>query len=93
MTAQAEVAEAVLHADQMTDYDRSHLKTYARLLDAASAGADWREVAAIVLRLDVACDEARARCIYDAHMARARWMTKVGYRDLLERPSTDGPTP
>lgn len=67
----------------LTDYDRHHLKTYLRLLDAAADGADWREAAALVLGLDVAADPERARQTHDSHLARARWMTEHGYRDLL----------
>src|SRR5882757_9214208 len=40
----------------LTGYDMAHLVTYLRLLDADAEGADWREVAAIVLELDVAKD-------------------------------------
>jgi hypothetical protein len=32
-----------------TGYDMAHLVTYLRLLDADEEGADWREMAAIVL--------------------------------------------
>ena len=76
-------------SDSVTDYDRAHLKTYARLLDAADQGADWREVARIVLELDVEYDPDHASRVHDAHLSRARWMTKVGYIDLLNRPPPD----
>ena len=36
----------------LTVYDEEHLITYLRLLDADAEGADWREVARIVLHLD-----------------------------------------
>jgi hypothetical protein len=67
----------------LTDYDRRHLKTYLRLLDAATDGADWREAATLVLGLDVAGDPVGARATHESHLARARWMTEHGYRDLL----------
>jgi len=70
-------------SDYLTDYDRQHLKLYARLLDAAAEHADWREVAALVLGLNPKGEPERARRIHDAHLARARWMTTTGYRDLL----------
>ena len=70
-------------SDQLTDYDREHLKIYARLLDAAAEHADWREVAKLVLGLDVTGEPERARHVHDAHLARARWLTTTGYRDLL----------
>ena len=70
-------------SDHLTEYDRSHLKTYLRLLDAAAEDADWREVATIVLGLDPGADAERARRVHAAHLERARWMTRTGYRDLL----------
>ena len=36
----------------LTAYDEQHLITYLRLLDADAEGADWREVAQVVLHLD-----------------------------------------
>ena len=77
------IVDAPPLSDHLTDYDRSHLKTYLRLLDAAADHADWREVAAIVLGLDPGNDPERARRVHAAHLDRARWMTEVGYRDLL----------
>ena len=68
--------------DRLTDYDHAHLQAYIRLLDAAAAGADWREAAALVLGLDVEADPPRARRIHDKHLKRARWMSKTGYRGL-----------
>lgn len=70
----------------LTDYDRRHLKTYLRLLDAAADGADWRDAAAYVLGLDVAADPDQARATHDSHLARARWMSEHGYRRLLRGP-------
>lgn len=83
MTAAPEpLAEAPPVANHVTDYDRQHLKTYLRLLDAAAEGADWREVADLVLGLDAAREPDRTWRVHAAHLERARWMTKVGYRDL-----------
>lgn len=45
----------------LTGYDMDHLVTYLRLLDADADGADWREVARIVLSLGVEKDEGRAK--------------------------------
>ena len=77
------IADAPPLSDHLTDYDRSHLKTYLRLLDAAADDADWREAATIVLGLNPATDPERAERIHTAHLERARWMTRTGYRDLL----------
>lgn len=70
-------------APTLTDYDRLHLVTYLRLLDAEAAGADPDEVARVVLRLDPATDPERARRVHASHLARARWMSENGYRHLL----------
>ena len=67
----------------VTAYDRAHLVTYMRLLDAEAAKADWREVAHLVLAIDPSQDETRARLRYDTHLSRARWLSEQGYRDLL----------
>ena len=67
----------------LTHYDHQHLVTYMRLLDAEAEGADWREVSRIVLHIDPKQEPERARCAYDSHLARAKWMTEHGYRHLL----------
>ena len=72
-------------APNVTDYDLAHTITYLRLLDSAADGADWREVARLVLELDPVDNPDRVRRIHDSHLARARWMTQQGYRDLLRR--------
>ncbi|MEQ1516447.1 MAG: DUF2285 domain-containing protein [Usitatibacteraceae bacterium] len=69
--------------DQLTDYDRAHLKLYIRLLDSAADGADWREVVRVLFEIDPDDDPERAKRIHDNHLARARWMTESGYRQLL----------
>lgn len=79
----AAFAEAPPDSDHLTDYDRQHLKTYARLLDAAAERADWREVARLVLGFDAGREPARARRAYETHLARAQWMSRTGYHDLL----------
>jgi hypothetical protein len=57
--------------------------TYLRLLDADADGADRREVAKIVLDLDVEKDPDRTKQVWESHLARAKWMTQTGYRHLL----------
>ncbi len=69
--------------EALTEYDRLHLTTYLRLLDAAAEGADPDEVARIVLRIDPDEEPERARRAHASHLARARWMTENGYRHLL----------
>ena len=60
----------------LTPYDQEHVVTYLRLLDADTDGADWREVARIVLHLDPERESARARRAFDTHLGRAKWMTR-----------------
>jgi hypothetical protein len=60
-----------------------HLITYLRLLDADAEGADWREVARIVLHLDPGGEPDRARQAFESHLSRAKWMTEHGCRQLL----------
>lgn len=68
---------------ELTDYDRSHIKLYMRLLDATSDGADWREAVEVLFGIDPRCEPERARLVHDRHLQRARWMTQTGYRLLL----------
>lgn len=68
---------------ELTDYDRAHFVTYLRLLDAEEAQASPEEVMRRVLGIDPKKERARARRAYDTHLARAHWMTKVGYHHIL----------
>jgi Uncharacterized conserved protein (DUF2285) len=67
----------------VSDYDKRHLVTYLRLLDAADEGADWREAVLIIFGIDPKADPEHAKNVYDTHLARAQWMTNSGYKDLL----------
>ncbi|MFE0018382.1 DNA -binding domain-containing protein [Mesorhizobium sp. NPDC059054] len=71
--------------EELTDYDRSHVKLYVRLLDADSEGAAWQEVASVLFGLDPAREE-RALGVYTSHLERARWMAETGYLLLLRDP-------
>jgi hypothetical protein len=77
------VADQAPESDALTDYDREHLVTYLRLLDADAEGADWTEVARIVLHIDPLQEPERARRAWGSHLARAKWMTEHGYQHLL----------
>ena len=70
-------------SDDLTDYDYRLLIVYLRLLDAEAEGADWAEVARIVLHLDPTNDPERSRAIHAAYLARARWMHEHGHYKLL----------
>ena len=69
---------------EVTDYDRAHLAVYLQLLDGDAAGAPWQDAVRLVLHLDPDADPAAARLCYDAHLARAKWMTRVGYKMLRD---------
>lgn len=85
MTSQIEhpVADEPPWSETLTDYDQSHLLTYLRLLDADQDGADWREATRLVLGRDPDPAPELARRCWETHLARARWMTRTGYRHLL----------
>jgi hypothetical protein len=68
---------------QLTAYDERHLADYLRLLDADAEGAAWQEVAALIFGIDVNAEPARARSMHESHLARAKWMTEIGYAHLL----------
>ncbi|MCK1313718.1 DUF2285 domain-containing protein [Bradyrhizobium sp. 23] len=67
----------------VTSYDEEHLVMYWRLLDAAADGADWKEVARIVLHIDPDHEPMRARAAFESHLSRARWLADHGYRHWL----------
>jgi Uncharacterized conserved protein (DUF2285) len=77
------VADIARSADTLTAYDKDHLVTYLRLLDANTQGADWTEAARIVLGMDPEHEPQLARSVWESHLERAKWMTTHGYKDLL----------
>ena len=82
-------ADAAPDGPALTVYDEEHALSYIWMLAADADGADWRDVAQIVLRIDPDHDAGRARRAYESHLARAKWMTKHGYRLLLRHVSRD----
>ena len=78
-----DVADVAPTDPVLTVYDEEHVITYLRMLDADAEGADWREVAQLVLKIDPELEHDRARRAFDTHLARAKWMTEKGYRHLL----------
>ena len=73
-----DVADVAPTDSALTAYDQQHVVTYARLLQAESEGADWREVARIVLHIDPERTPDRARNAYLSHLQRAKWVTEQG---------------
>jgi hypothetical protein len=73
-----DVADVAPNESAMTAYDEQHVITYMRLMQADSEGADWRDVARIVLHIDPESEPDRARNAYRSHLPRAKWMTEQG---------------
>ena len=84
-----DVADIAPIDPMLTAYDEQHLVTYLRLLDADAEGANWGEVAKIVLHIDPIREPERAKRAFDTHLARAKWMTEHGYRHLLRGGAPD----
>lgn len=78
-----ELADIPPQSDTITDYDRSHLPLYARLLDAETDGATLAEIARILFGINADDEPERARSIHKSHLNRAHWMSQHGYRSLL----------
>ncbi|WP_334538584.1 DUF2285 domain-containing protein [Bradyrhizobium sp. AZCC 2230] len=73
-----DVADSAPNEPALTAYDEQHVVTYIRLLQAEGEGADWREVARVVLHMDPEREPDRARSAYESHLARAKWVTEQG---------------
>jgi hypothetical protein len=69
---------------QLTDYDRQHLITYLRLLDAERDDAPWREVARVVLKLDPTAQRSCAR-----DMAKPSGARPLDSRQRLSDPAPE----
>lgn len=76
-------------SDTVTDYDLLLANHYLRLLAADEEGAPWHEAASLVLGLDCAKDHEHARSVHAAHLARAIWISRCGFMDLLTRGNFD----
>lgn len=73
-----DVADVAPNEPALTAYDEQHVVTYIRLLQAEGEGADWREVARIVLHIDPEREPDRAQSAYQSHLSRAKWVTEQG---------------
>lgn len=76
--------------DVITPYDEQHYITYLRLLDANAEDADWTEVARIVLHRDPVADRDRTYRCWRSHLERAQWLSRAGYRKILEKAVAEG---
>jgi Uncharacterized conserved protein (DUF2285). len=78
------IADDVPLSDHVTDYDRDHFVIYVRLLDAERDGASNDDMARNILGIDPTKEPDRAKRALASHLNRAHWMTKQGYKDLLQ---------
>jgi hypothetical protein len=78
-----DVADEAPRGEIVTPYDEQHFVTYLRLLDAEKAGADWQEVARIVLHRDASADDEQSYRCWKSHLDRAQWLSKTGYKTIL----------
>ncbi|PQZ47268.1 DUF2285 domain-containing protein [Ochrobactrum sp. MYb15] len=74
---------------EITAYDERHFVTYLRLLDAKAEDADWKEVARIVLHRDPQTEELRTYRCWQSHLERAQWLSREGYKRILEQAATN----
>ncbi|TPE60735.1 DUF2285 domain-containing protein [Sandaracinobacter neustonicus] len=70
-------------AEAITAYDHAHLTLYLQLLDFAQCGGDWQQGVREIFEADPTIDPERSRHVYEAHLARARWISEKGYRGLV----------
>jgi hypothetical protein len=77
----------VMRDDQITQYDRAHFLTYARILDAVRSDQIWQDAASEILDIDVAGDELGAYCVWIAHVDRAEWIVSDGLALILQNSS------
>lgn len=82
MAKQDVVADEPPWADEVTQYDEVHMVHYLRLLDAEAEGADWHEVARIILQREPDTDAAGAKRCWESHLRRARWVAALRFRQL-----------
>ena len=80
-----DVEDSAPAGDVFSDCDIEHTVTYIRMLDADKDGADWPEVSRIVLRIDAGSEPDRARLACDSPLARAKWSSRHGYRQVPQR--------
>jgi hypothetical protein len=71
--------------DEVMDYDREHTTLYLWLLDRQHCSEDWRTTVRALFEIDPENEPARARSVYDSHLARAAWFAKTSYFDHLIR--------
>ena len=67
---EAPIATEVPWAETLTAYDRAHLVTYLRVLDALADKASPDEIARVILSINPATEPTRARAAYASGVHR-----------------------
>lgn len=70
--------------DQITEYDRCHLLTYARLMAVDRNGQDHYETPEDILDIPLDCDpDLWLECLM-SHFDRAHWIFSRGFRSVID---------
>ncbi|AMY00710.1 DUF2285 domain-containing protein [Mesorhizobium ciceri] len=78
------VSTHVPWSDRLTAYDREHLTTYLRLLDAWDDEASVEEMAQEILGIDPWEEPVRARDAVRSHLDRVVWLLTTGSKELFK---------
>lgn len=73
----------------VTAYDEAHISTYAALLVAEVEGADWVDVARVILKIDSEREPERAHRAWASHLARARRLAHFLRQTTESQPTAD----
>ena len=84
-----DIADTAPSNPTLTGYDQDHVVTYLRLLDSDADGADWREVARIVLRIAPDREPDRARPAVVRPLASANRTRAPGFSPWLRAAAPD----
>jgi hypothetical protein len=71
--------------DEIMNYDREHATLYLWLLGRQRCSQDWRTTVRVLFGIDPENEPARARSVYDSHLARATWLARTSHFDHLLR--------
>lgn len=70
----------------VTEYDRCHLLTYARLLDADRNGMQHYEAPEEILDIPPTCDPDMWLDCFLSHVDRAQWIVAQGISEIVKGP-------
>lgn len=82
LTSEHDIEDEAPDVAAVTAYDEAHILTYAAVLVAEAEGADWIDVARVILKIDPEREPERAHRVWASHLARARWLATGGGAEL-----------